>query len=133
MSRVIKFRVFNTERNSMMSGVNQYGYDEPDTEIRTTSSGAFTRLWESLARIEEDANFHIMQFTGLTDKNGVDIYEGDILSHEINCAYDAGRVNEEVSYQGCGFTSGDGCLQIIVDAFRPEVIGNVHQHPELLK
>lgn len=73
------------------------------------------------------------QFTESIDVHGNPIYEGDILTREKNCMYSAGRETEVVGFLDGKFTSGDACLANIVEAFKPEVIGNIHQHPELLK
>lgn len=73
------------------------------------------------------------QFTELTDKNGVDIYEGDIVSRDINRMYDAGKTSEEVNFSDGQFNSGDADLNNVVTSFNAEVIGNIHSNPELLE
>lgn len=81
----------------------------------------------------------LMQFTGLKDKNGKEIYEGDILSYPKHEGYylmkwicdSAEEVND------CGFTcerdapSYNYMLPSIWK--RMEVIGNIYENPELQK
>jgi hypothetical protein len=72
-----------------------------------------------------------MQFTGLQDKNGTDIYDGDVLLYlgaKGSVYYDSDSCMFMVRfpiYRSCwSFDSMDELI---------EVIGNIHESPELLK
>lgn len=76
--------------------------------------------------------FELMQFTGLKDKNGKDVYEGDVLKsfdeiltvffNPYTCAF-------EVMYD---YPSGD-CETIGINEHSTiEIIGNIHENPDLL-
>lgn len=74
--------------------------------------------------------------TGWRDKNSTRIFEGDIVS-DVNCEYDKYVV--KFSDERCGFfpfAKGDGCgcceINVLSVKFA-EVIGNIHDNPELLK
>ena len=74
------------------------------------------------------------QFTGLTDKNGKKIFEGDIVRAEsiLNSDTWAGYV---VWWHGCFAIQEVRTKNVpAIDLFRNyEIIGNIHDNPDLLK
>ena len=80
----------------------------------------------------------LMQFTGLQDKNGVDIYEGDILIYQ-HMFVDKKSVSEVIwneKYSGfASYVEDDERRYILEKELKNqfEVIGNIYENPELLE
>lgn len=110
--REIKFRAWDTERNKMV---------EP-FELGSVSAGDGYGI-----------NWIPTQFTGLHDKNGKEIYEGDV----IQCLASEGSVVAAVVFEpahGYGLRDAKGDWQgYLGRKDRPTVIGNIYENPELIK
>lgn len=83
-------------------------------------------------------NIIIMQFTGLLDKNGNEIYEGDIVSCEDEYGvveYDPQQGGFIILFQPHNEKQKSGCAYLASTYPSPikEIIGNIYQNPELLK
>lgn len=119
--RVIKFRIWD-ELNSKMWVSNNLKYFFQDST--------------------EDDLQNLMQFTGLTDKNDNEIYEGDIVkSIRYSESYDGDIIIErEWELKGSVYFS-TGTWRVINTAIplyewnkkTIEVIGNIYENPELIK
>lgn len=121
--RVLKFRAWEAnEKKFYFWGFRNGGFTHPPIRNRET--------------IDEVLE-HTQQFTGLYDKNGKEIYEGDIVNcwdwggeSRLICVSEVYWDNDD---KGWGLTPDptDGDRY---DLFRNiEVIGNIHENPELLK
>ena len=82
------------------------------------------------------SDFILMQSTGLHDKNGVEIFEGDIVEIIYDrepftgvVVYDLGETDFKATNNHEDYGNN---FQYLTVGESIEVIGNVHQHPELL-
>ncbi len=123
--REIKFRAWFGEEHKMIP------FDELHIELE---NGEYT-VWYSLDgdSIQDGLcveDFNIMQYTGLKDKNGKEIYEGDIL---LTKDIEGEKYQTCVTYENGMFLSGEEPLYDDVFLFEAEVVGNIYENPELLE
>jgi len=93
--------------------------------------------WCSTVRLEDLNDIIVEQYTGLKDKNGKEIYEGDILSIQykrpeyINLVI--GWSNDSALFYTSDKVGGGGCACSKDSIKEFEIVGNVHKNPELLE
>lgn len=123
MGRELKFRAWDSYREKMVL---------QNQEIRDGHSFAGVAWGSALTVNEEgiamqDSVLEVMQYTGLKDKNGKEIYEGDMVrsvdGYPCIVGYDTTKAEYDPFGSGEFSEWGEGV----------EVIGNIYENPLLLK
>lgn len=125
--RIVKFRVYNDL-------LKNYLPDDsvcilPNGDIVLYNLAAMIVAYKRPSDMLEGENT-VEQFTGLEDKNGTKIYEGDILIDDTG---------EPIEYWVVKFSDGGfvgecaGVAEALFELTNLEVVGNIHKNPELVE
>lgn len=76
--------------------------------------------------------FIYLQFTGLHDKNGKEIYEGDVVEWQTDIDRDYYGGKYGFIYEAVEFKGGSFYPVCNMDEYEFEVIGNIFENPEML-
>jgi uncharacterized phage protein (TIGR01671 family) len=133
--REIKFRAWEHNLKEMIE-VDDIQFHRGDRifedgiELKPRGEQPIMINTRSAWRIADGQDVTLMQDTGLKDKNGVEIYEGDILQHENNSVsvvewskLDWGWFMRQIK---------NWSPKTQFDSSKDEVIGNLYENPELL-
>ena len=134
MSREIRFRVWDEDYKKMVYPIG--------IDWETKKPNIIYRYWTNDKKnigskigmpVHKELSV-LMQYTGLKDKNGKEIYEGDVVNGAIfGSSYSLGQV-----LMWCGewlvypLARIEGMASVYDQKHFLEVVGNIHENPELL-
>ncbi len=122
MNREIKFRAWDSSFNKII--------DEENRDYHIYLDGCLSDCMDTNLFQSE---YILMQFTGLKDKNGKEIYEGDLVC--IDGIYiGVVKFDDAAYYFKSNQDTINNCwLHMFVSDVSYEVIGNIYENPELLE
>ena len=126
--REIKFRVFDKKIGKIFKA----------HDLRFTAEEAIYEVCHDTIRNDGGKHWEftdfkevvLMQFTGLKDKNGKEIYEGDILTYN-GITSNGNKIIREVNYNAETARFQSGMYPLTQSVELSEIIGNIYENPEL--
>lgn len=154
--RDIKFRVWDKKSKKMRQLINMvfntgFMTERNDNSIKLIWAKGYDCIEQKDIMVQRENGFELMQYTGLKDKNGKEIYEGDIVKAYFKkgawkyndknyFGYKSGKVQycvdgfilyienyKEKIYPLSSFGNNNGNINEL------EVIGNIYDNPDLLE
>ena len=120
---ITKFRAWD-KLNNEMSVVEQINFNR----------GEFESIGYGVSSLREADKIELMQSTGLKDKNGKEIFEGDILksnNYITSVFYEKGAYC--VKFRRTTNTTVTMNVISFIEKYKTKVIGNIYENPELLE
>lgn len=125
-----KFRAWD-EYHEKLVEVASIDFDNGICLVRDVECDVYSVHWDNLT---------LMQYTGLNDKNGVEIYKGDYIrckqyvgGNFVDYHYETGYVDFKVGAFGLHRKQGFyRPFKDWLEDYEFEVLGNIHANPELL-
>lgn len=128
--REIKFRFWNQEENKMIYNAEEtYDYGASGVPI----------MEENFGLLLKNSGEYIMQYVGIKDKDGKEIYEGDIICNDNGCKYVVIWLKNECCYVQSRiinslFATENGKGEMLDIRYNLKtLIGNIYENPELLE
>lgn len=132
--RPIEYRAWYKKEQKMFEVTNlRWRYPVAYEDLELESYELIDRDSKNCHRVHvQDRNVELMQYTGLLDKNGKKIFEGDII--KVDMYGDGMEVDvHAVQYEKGTWSYAYSLVEFAQDSeLQWEVIGNVHEHPSLL-
>lgn len=131
MNRPIKFRAWDKKREQFVPQGEIVFSFYGDTRVEVVPND-LSYSHDPIHDHPDPGRFVVEQFTGLTDRNGVEIYEGDVLKlrdetfGEVVWSESSTQFQATFLLVGRKVTYAGDLLSIL------EVIGNIHTHTELV-
>lgn len=141
--RPIKFRAYGHEHDDKSGGIKMFSADY-GFHLSTDGGELFSchegDAWGSSSYVDKHPLLVLMQYTGVNDDNGVELYEDDVVDTELGHAVigfqhgffclnwlddDGSRNDANVELLGCNWKGREREKLVLV--------GNIHENPELVK